>query len=159
MVQLILEVFKEILKMRPTAHLLLVGGTGDLENVVRQKTKELGIEGMVIFAGNRNDVPQLLSAMDVFLFPSLMEGLPLSLLEAQCTGLPCVISDAIPEEACLTDLVKCLSLKESPETWADAIIKQAVLCRDRTIYPQKIATAGYDIKDNVYWLQNFYLSV
>ena len=154
----LLEVFKEMLKMNQRARLLLVGGTGDLENVVRQKTKELGIEEMVIFAGNRSDVPQFLFAMDAFLFPSLMEGLPLSLLEAQCAGLPCVISDAIPQEVCLTDLVKCLSLKESPETWADAVIKQATLSRDRTIYSQQIATAGYDIKDNVNWLQDFYLA-
>ena len=153
----LLSVFQQLLQKRPDALLLLIGCGGSEEINVKKKATSLFPSNNYCFLGARNDVPRLLMVADVFVFPSLHEGLPLSLVEAQCSGLPCIVSDTIPQEACLTDLVKCLSLKESPETWADALIKQAEMSRDRTIYSQKIATAGYDIKDNVNWLQNFYL--
>ncbi len=116
----LLDVFKEVLNRDKTARLLLVG-KGELENSVREKVRTLGIEKEVVFAGVRSDIPDVLSAMDVFVFPSLYEGMPNTVIEAQATGLPCVISDTITREADITGIVKYLPLS-SPEKWADAAL-------------------------------------
>lgn len=138
-------------------HLLLIGD-GQLRKDIEKKVHELSMDSHVTFLGTRTDVNELLSAADVFLFPSIHEGLPMSLLEAQCSGLPCVISDRVPQEACLTDLVCRLSLSADVKDWADAIIHSAAMQRNRQSYAQQIADAGYDIEENAQWLQTFYLS-
>ena len=119
---------------------------------------DLHLEQFVMFLGSRSDVSHLLHAMDVFLLPSFMEGFPLSLLEAQCSGLPCVVSEGVPQETCITNLVTGLSLKESAEQWAKAIIRRSSFSCDRADYARQIAEAGYDIKKNAQWLEDFYLS-
>ena len=88
----LLEVFQEVLKLEPKARLLLVGG-GDGLNSVRDKVRAIGIQKQVIFTGVRTDVNRLMQAMDVFVFPSLYEGLPVTMVEAQASGLPSEISD------------------------------------------------------------------
>lgn len=85
----LLDVFYALQKKKPEARLVLVG-QGELEEQIHQKARALGIEQYVVFAGVRNDVPQLMSAFDVFLFPSLYEGMPNTVIEAQATGLPCL---------------------------------------------------------------------
>lgn len=152
----IVRVFQRLHWQHPNSLLLLVGSGGDSELMVRRLVKEQGLEQSVRFLGTRNDVNELLIASDAFLFPSIHEGLPMSLLEAQCSGLPCIISDAIPQEACMTDLVTRLSLNNQPEQWTDAVIRQYSTHPDRTAYAHKITTAGYDIKQNAQWLQDFY---
>ena len=87
-----------------------------------------------------------------------MEGLPLVMVEAQCAGLPCIISDGVPQEACMTDLITCLSINKKVEDWANAIIRQFTIHRDRSVYASPIAAAGYDIVQNAQWLQEFYLN-
>ena len=109
-------------KQIPDAVLLLVG-TGELEEDIKQEVKTLGLDSKVIFTGVRKDIPQLLSAMDVMIFPSLYEGMPNVIIEAQATGLPCVISDTITAEANITGLVEYKSLSISPDGWADTAIK------------------------------------
>ena len=85
--------------------------------------RELGIGEQVIFAGVQQQVPQFLAAMDVFVFPSRYEGLGLALLEAQAAGLPCVVSDSVPEEAgVVPDLVHRISLACDYEKWADVVL-------------------------------------
>lgn len=116
----LLEIFAQITAQRPNAVLLLIGG-GELEQNIRQKAERLGIADKVIFAGVRSDVPELLSAMDVFVFPSLYEGMPNTVIEAQATGLPCVIADTITREANITGLVQYLPLN-NVQTWAEAAI-------------------------------------
>lgn len=114
----LLDIFNQIYTQNNSAVLLLVG-KGELQAQIEEKIKALGLEKNVIFAGVRSDVPQLLSAMDVFVFPSFYEGMPNTVIEAQATGLPCVIADTITKEADITGLVNYLSLSDSAEKWAE----------------------------------------
>lgn len=157
--EFLINVFQEIAALRSDAYLLLVGGGGNLESEIKQKVKEKGLDNKVIFTGVRPDVPDLLQAMDVFLFPSFMEGLSLSMLEAQSAGLPCIASDTIPREVEMTDLITFYPLKKNPQEWAKQVLSAASKTIDRSIYPQKIKDAGYDICQNAQWLQNYYLSL
>jgi len=119
----ILDIMVEVLKRKPDAKLLLVG-MGTLENEIKEKAKSIGLEHSVLFAGVRSDVPRLMkSAMDVYLMPSFHEGMPLVGVEAQAAGLPCFLSDVISEETNIVSaLMNRLSLDDSPERWADAIL-------------------------------------
>lgn len=151
----LLRIFAELMRKRTEAVLLLVG-EGELRADAEKLAEELGIRKNVIFAGLRSDVPRLLHAMDVFLFPSIYEGLPLSIVEAQAAGLPCLISDKVPIECKKTELVKQILLDESPAVWADAVLSAAALQRKNTL--KEIRQAGFDIRENACWLQNFYLN-
>lgn len=137
------DIFKCFVDINPNAILLLVGD-GVLRDLFEKRVIELGIRDNVIFAGVRSDVPALLSAMDVFVFPSLYEGMPNTVIEAQATGLPCVISDSITKEAKITDLVEYLSLTQSPQEWAQIIINKAEGQRMDT--RQSFVEQGYDIQ-------------
>lgn len=139
----LLEVFAKIRALREDAVLLLVG-TGELEQPIRDRIQELGIGEAVIFAGQRFDIPQLLSAMDVFVFPSLYEGMPNTVIEAQATGLPCVIADTITREANITALVQYLPLEQTPEYWAQTALS-AVLTERPDTAPDFLEH-GYDIE-------------
>lgn len=152
--EFIVEIFAEVLKVKHNSFLLLVGD-GDLKREIEALTTELGIRDNVIFAGLRSDVNRILQAMDVFLFPSTYEGLPLSIIEAQAAGLPCLISDKVPIECKKTDLVRQFSLKANLTVWRDAVIDVGkVLKRDTS---EEISNAGFDICSNAKWLENFYL--
>jgi glycosyltransferase involved in cell wall biosynthesis len=137
-----------------TARLLLVG-EGELRQTVEQQVEALGIRDRVIFAGLRKDVPRMLQAMDVFVFPSIYEGLPVSIVEAQAAGLPCLISDKVPIECKKTDLVQQIPLDADALAWSTAVLKSAALPRRDT--SQEIKAAGFDITENAVWLQNNYL--
>ncbi len=115
----LLEIFSEIQKLAPSK-LLLIGAeeTEELHNLCT----EYGISGSVFFLGLRTDVNELLMASDVFLFPSTKEGLPVSLIEAQASSLPVIMSDSITDEAVVTDLVKTVSLNEASRVWAEVCI-------------------------------------
>jgi glycosyltransferase involved in cell wall biosynthesis len=101
----------------------LLIGDGSLRSDIEQKVVQMGLSDRVTFAGNRSDVPRLmLKAVDVFLFPSLHEGLGLVLIEAQAAGLPCIFSDVVPEEADLVrPLLQRISLSKSASIWAEAV--------------------------------------
>lgn len=138
----LIHIFEQISKRRSNAKLLLVG-KGPLETEVRSLVQELGIEEKVIFAGIRSDVPGIMSAMDVLVFPSLYEGMPNVVIESQATGLPCVISDTITKEADITGLVGFYNLSDDYSVWADAAVQKADLCRaSRT---EQLKEAKYDI--------------
>lgn len=150
----IIRVFAEVLKEKTNAFLLLVGD-GDLRGEAEALTVELGIQDNVIWAGMRSDVNRMLQVMDVFLFPSIYEGLPLSIIEAQAAGLPCLISDKVPIECRKTDLVSQFSLNDSLSVWKDAVIDAGkVIKRDTS---REISDAGFDICQNAKWLKDFYL--
>ena len=154
----ILDIFEKLLKKRPDSHLLLIGD-GVLRKQTEKKAKEKGILAQVRFLGVRRDVNELLQAADVMVFPSLFEGLGIAVVEAQCTGMPCIISDIIPNEVMITDLVEKVSLRESASTWAEKLIAATTRTFDRPAYAEKVASAGYDIKSNSRWLERFYLNV
>lgn len=119
----LIEIVAEVAKLEPKTYLLLVGN-GSLQSEMEAKVQQVGLSDRVIFAGIRSDVPRLmLGAMDVFLFPSLYEGLGLVLIEAQAAGLPCVLSDLVPEEADLIEsLMHRMSLSLSASAWAQAVV-------------------------------------
>ena len=151
----LLSVFQDILKLEPLAKLLLVGG-GEGFNSAQDKVKAMGIQNQVVFTGVRADVNRLMQAMDVFVFPSLYEGLPVTMVEAQASGLPCIISDNVSDECIVTSgLVTSKRLDESPAEWAEHILKQVHQPRENHI--EEIKSAGYDIETAAKKLESFYL--
>ena len=149
----LVEIFE---KMPEDARLLLVGD-GVLRPDVEQQAEALGIRDRILFTGVRTDVDRLLQAMDVFLMPSLFEGLPVSIVEAQAAGLPCLISDKVPIECKKTELVTQIPLDASPAEWAEAVLSAAEAPRWDTL--EQIREAGFDIRANAEWLQQFYTSL
>lgn len=146
----LVDVFKEICAKRDDAFLLLVGH-GDLFDAVAEQVRAYGLSDKVCMLSYRTDVPELMKAMDVFIFPSIYEGLGMVLIEAQVSGLRCIVSDTIPEEAFQTDLVVPLSLNESPKHWSDIILDNTILGR----YPNHIA--DYDMNKEIKRLESLYL--
>lgn len=151
----LIEIFKKIKEQREDAKLLLVG-EGPLQEEIRQKVEHMGLSNHVLFAGLRTDVPNLLQMMDVFLFPSLFEGLGIVLVEAQATGLPCITSkDVVPSEVDVADLVKFISLEETADYWAEQVLGTEI-SEERTSKMEQLRNAGYDIAEEAEILQNFY---
>ena len=150
----LIDIFAQIKRRELNSKLLLVG-TGSEIQEIQQKIKVLGLEADVIFTGVRSDVADLMQAMDVFVFPSLYEGLGIALVEAQAAGLPCVVSDTIPHEAYLTDLVDSEKLSAPEEKWAEKILTMRAV--PRTDRREEIAAHGFDITTEAVKLQEFYL--
>ena len=151
----LLDIFAALLKKEPNSVLLLAGG-GEGMPKIQAKAQALGVAERVRFLGVRSDVADLMQAMDVFVFPSLYEGLPVTMVEAQAAGLPCIISDKVPPECILTDgLVDVLSLSAEPETWAEKVLEKKGL--PRTDRQSEIAAHGFDITTEAVNLQEFYL--
>lgn len=138
----ILNLMPEILKIKNNAMLLLVGD-GDDREMLESIAKRLEIQDKVIFTGNTSNVQDYLSAMDVFVFPSLYEGLPLSILEVQANGLPCVISDTVPPDVFLTDLIHPMNLKDSGDKWINKIL--SVKRETEKDYAEELKAAGFDL--------------
>lgn len=157
----LIDIFNEIYKKDKDTVLLLVGG-GELDdalkNQIKEKVRNLGLEDAVEFLGVREDVDRIVQTFDVFLLPSLFEGLPVTMVEAQAAGLPCVISDKVPIQCDLTGNVWVVPLEESPEKWADVVLDKANNFEKRDTY-QQIADAGFDIKSQAKWLEEFYVKV
>ncbi len=115
------EVFNELLKRREDAYLLLIG-RGKQEEQLNKQIHDLGIEDRVRILISRDDIPELLKAMDVFILPSRFEGFGIVLIEAQVSGLPCVVSDNVPAEAYQSKAITRLSLDDRIEDWAEALL-------------------------------------
>jgi glycosyltransferase involved in cell wall biosynthesis len=153
----LLMIFKEVVKMNPKAKLMIVGD-GSLRSEIEKRIKDYGLTDNVLLLGVRDDVPDLLQIMDVFLFPSLFEGFGNVVVEAQSSGLPCVISTNIPLEVKLTSLVECIDLKNSSKFWANKVIEVlSGFCRDNTEHI--IIEKGFDIHPITIWYDNFYTSL
>lgn len=153
----ILEVMKRLTKKEPTIKLLLVGD-GDLRQQIEEESKKEKHFENIKFMGIRNDIATLFYCMDVFIFPSFYEGLGLVLLEAQASGVPCVVSEAIQPEADLgLGLVTKLSLTDGPGIWADNIIGVASKREENT---HKIIASfednGYSISKGISTLMQIY---
>ena len=151
----LIEVFKEISNTVP-AKLVLVGG-GPLQDNVKNMVDEFGIKEKVLFMGVRSDIPDLLQVMDVFVFPSHYEGLPVTMVEAQAAGWPCVISNKVPNECIITEgLVTIKELSDSARDWATHIIEESKIQKRDT--QEEIKQHGFDIAENAKWLEKFYLN-
>lgn len=148
----LLYIFLEICKKMPAR--LMVIGEGSQRQSIQEKIRKLGLEEYVILTGLRSDVADLLQAMDVFVFPSLYEGLPVTLVEVQASGLPCLISDKVPIECKMTEAVQQIALNETPEVWAEMAIEASRMPRKNTY--EEIKAAGYDIVENAKRLQRMY---
>ncbi len=153
----LLEIFSALLKKEPNAVLLLVGGGEDMVKI-QARAKEMGIAEQVRFLGVRSDVADLMQAMDVFVFPSLYEGLPVTMVEAQAAVLPCIISDKVPEECIITEgLVDVMPLSASADAWAEKVLEKRSCLR--TDHSKEVAAHGFDIKAEALKLQEFYQNV
>lgn len=141
----LLDIFKEILNIEESAKLLLVG-TGEIKIKIEQYAKELGIFSKINFMGVRSDIPDLLLAFDIMVFPSFYEGMPNTIIEAQATGLKCIISDTITKEANISGNVEYLSLDMSAKEWAEKVLSKIEKEKRRDcckLYVNK----GYDIEN------------
>ncbi|MBD1378866.1 glycosyltransferase family 1 protein [Metabacillus arenae] len=154
----LIDVFYELHKQKPDAILVLVGD-GPLRSNIEDKVNKKKLDGKVKFLGVRSDIHCLLQAFDIFVFPSFHEGLPLTLIEAQGAGLPCVISENVSEEVDLgINLAKFLSITDKEE-WLNEIQRICNEKATRKIPKQALAEQGYDIKNTAYLINNFYLGL
>lgn len=152
----LLKVFKEVVNRNPKAVLMLVGD-GKLEAEIKSLINRLGIQDSVLMLGKRSDTAELMQAMDVFVFPSRFEGLPVVLVEAQSAGLKCIISNAITKECQITGEVEYLDLSEEIDKWVDKIlmIKSGY---QRNIAFEKVRKSKFNIKNETKKLEEIYIS-
>lgn len=148
----LLELMPRILERKPNAKLLLLGEGPD-RPMLERKISELGLEGTVIMTGNVMNVADYLSAMDVFAFPSLYEGMPLSIIEVQANALPCILSAGVPRDVYLTDLIRPMSL-EDPEQWAEAICSSQRA--EDTSYQEQLLNSGFDVSASMRKIYDIY---
>ncbi|WP_373212127.1 glycosyltransferase family 1 protein [Ruminococcus sp. 5_1_39BFAA] len=141
----IIELFNQFHKIHPSSVLMLVGN-GELLEEVKTQVQSLGISDSVLFMGSRRDVNELVQGMDLLLMPSKFEGLPVSAIEAQAAGLPCLFSDAVTDQVKIAEAVKFESLDAPAEKWIEDM--EALLQTPRENTSQMVVAAGYDIKEN-----------
>lgn len=153
----LLEIYAEIFKKNSQTCLLLVG-EGELLEEMKEKASALGLSKQVFFAGFRPDFNCLLQAFDVLLLPSFSGGFPVSVVEAQAGGVPCLISDTITREVQVTSLVEYESLDAPASLWADRALEAARRNEDceRSAYAAELKEKGYNIKDTAAWLEEFF---
>lgn len=150
--EFLMNIFYKIVQQRPNSILVMVG-EGGKEKSIKQLAKELKIEKQVVFAGARNDVNKVMSAFDVFAFPSIYEGLGIVAVEAQANGLPTVCSEAVPDSVIFTDHAEKIPLAVGVDTWCERLLDME---KSRYDASAAIRNAGYDIREEAKKLQNFY---
>ena len=144
----LISIFKEFHKIHPDSFLILIGD-GEWKDKIERSVSELELSEYVKFVGNTDNVASYLSAMDIFVFPSLFEGLGIAAIEAECSGLNVYISDGVPDEAILTPNTKKIPLSLSDKEWAFRIaddLKHTHI--DRAMAAEIVRAKGYDIKDS-----------
>ena len=152
----LIDVFADIRKRDPNAVLLLIGD-GERRAEIQAAIAEKHLDDAVILTGVRSNVWDFYQAMDVFVFPSVYEGLPVSLVEAQAAGLPCCVSSNVPKDSAITDLVQFISLEDRSEKWAEIALRSVKTSRPDML--SEIQNAGFDVISTANWLENFYLNV
>lgn len=152
--EFLIDIFKELHDQEPKSVLLLFG-EGELLPQIQKKVKELGLENSVRFMGVMNEIEKAYQVMDVFLLPSIHEGLPVTGVEVQAAGVPMLVSDRITKELKIVSEVSFLPLEAGAAVWADA----ALACRKTSFedHTDQVRQAGYDIHVVAEKLQNFYL--
>lgn len=152
----LISLFSHIYKQNNNAILLLIGG-GELEESIHNLVKEYKLEDAVYFLGQKSDVNNYMQAFDIFLFPSLFEGLPVTMIEAQSSGLQCFISDVIPAQCIISENVETFSLDESDEKIASDVLNkhQNFIRKDMS---EIIRNKGFDVNKNAKELEEFYIN-
>lgn len=151
----LVEILSELIKKNYDAKLILVGEEVDKLPVI-EKAEELGVTDNVIFAGQRSDANSFYQAMDIMIFPSLHEALPLSLIEAQASKLPCLISDTVTREVKFNDNIDFMSLEKTAFEWSEKALKLLQIRRQDVLINDLVDE--YDIKKVVKELEKIYLS-
>ena len=149
----LIDVFEKYLSIDPTSKLILVG-EGILKEEIISTVNKKGISDNVIFTGVRKDIPDMLSAADMLLFPSLYEGLPLTLIEAQANGIKIISSENVSQETRITDLIEYLPI-DNIDSWVDKI-NQATFEYDRKKYNSELLKSDFSVKVTVKKLQKIY---
>lgn len=150
--EFVIDIFKKLHDTHPNAILLLIGD-GHLKEQIIEKVHKLGLSANVKFLGVREDISQLMQVMDLFLFPSLFEGLPVVLIEAQAAGLNCLVSDSITREVEVTDRIQFVSLNKPAESWAEKILSASL---EHTDTFEQMKKNGFDTSTSVQWLSSYY---
>ena len=150
----ILDIIKDI--NDSNYKLLLIGDGEDKEKLVK-KTKEFGIESQVLFLGSRTDVADLLQAIDVIVFPSFFEGIPMALIEAQATGIPVVASDTINKAIKINSNIRFVSLEEDNRIWIEAI-KEVQNNQLKDIGNINVSLSSYNIESSAEELRKVYMN-
>lgn len=155
--EFLIDIFNEIQKNMKNAKLLLIG-QGEDEGKLKKKAKELGLEDKIMFMGMRYDIPNLLQAMDVFVFPSVFEGLGIVGIEAQANGLPTYVSeDVIPSIIKMSDDCKFISLNKTAKEWAEVILNSKKEDRkSNEVAIRTLQEKGYDINLEVKKLEKYF---
>lgn len=150
----LIDIFKQIYDREPKARLILFG-VGELEENIKNKVHKLGLDESVCFYGTSKEINNWLQAMDLYLFPSLYEGLPVSGIEAQASGVPILAANTISPELEITDCINWMGLEKKPEEWANKAIELMKRKSDRNT-EKSIQKAGYDIKITAEELKSIY---
>lgn len=156
--EFLIDVFKEISSKRDDAILMLVGdaaGFHDRVEMIKEKIHIYHLEDKVLFLGMRDDTNKLYQAMDCHVLPSHFEGLCITALEAQASGLPCICSDSLPEETAVTRRFYTFSLNESAESWAEFILQHVGQERENTYID--FVHMGYDIDTEIKKIERLFL--
>ena len=153
----LIDIFKSIHDEVEDSVLLLVGD-GPLKKSIQEKVNQINLGDSVIFTGVRSDVSDVFQGIDLFLFPSHFEGLGIVAVEAQASGLHAVVSENIPDEAYVTDLIENELLSSSPSQWANRILKY-VDYYNRKDVSEIIKEKGFDIHKTSKWIQTYYLNI
>ena len=170
----LLRVFAELCRMSAGAggstaetgadqkyHLILLG-EGPLMEDTRKLAEELGVADRVHFLGNHKNIADYYQAMDYFVYPSRYEGMPGTIVEAQASGLPCLMSDTICREVIVTELVETMSIEKEPKVWAEVLQRRmdALVSKqeNREKYAAKMAAAGFDVQAQAERMMRFYES-
>ncbi len=154
--EFLIDVFNELYKENSNYKLILIG-QGPLEEEIKQKVANLGLKQAVMFLGQKTDANRYYQAMDLFLFPSIYEGLGMVMIEAQCSGLPCVASTEVPEIAKVSEKVCFVDLSQPISNWTEKIKEMIKL--DRTTELERIKRAGYDIATEVQKVEKEYTTL
>lgn len=153
----LIDIFNEIHKKNNNS-ILLLAGQGPLMEDIKNKVKELNLEDSVKFLGQRNDANELYQAFDVFLLPSLYEGLPVVGVEAQAAGLLCYLSDDMTKETKVLDITKFMSLNNTPEEWANNILDYVKKYK-RIDTSKEMTAKNFNIKEEAKKLEEYYLTL
>lgn len=153
----LIDIFNEIHKKNNNSILLLIG-QGPLESDIKDKVNKLGLNNSVLFLGQLNNANEYYQAFDIFILPSLYEGLGMVLIEAECSGLLCFASDEVPMDAKVTDNLKFISLNDSAEIWSNKVLN-SIKSYKRISSEDIVRNAGYDIKIESCKLEDKYMEL